>query len=153
MLTPARTVIRRAGTETLPFAEAVAEALAPARVAQLPAQFALGLGVRGAAGLGSHHDQGFAREQPREPARKALPRQPLPILGGTSSLRGQMYTTLRFDSYGGRAGVEQLGRALGGEQDVAGLGDVVGDPGVFGGMRPLETMPLGAFPVISTAGS
>ena len=68
------------------------EAISPTRVAQLPAELVLGLVVRGAAGLGRHRDHGFAREQPREPARKATGRlgaehlgehrQPLAYRGG-----------------------------------------------------------------------
>src|SRR5512132_2860138 len=46
------------------------EALPPTGVAQRPAEFALGLGVRGTARLGSHRHEGVAGEQPREPARK-----------------------------------------------------------------------------------
>src|SRR5215831_117191 len=47
------------------------EALPPARVAQGPTELPLGLDVRRAAGLGSHHDHRFAGEQPGEPGGEA----------------------------------------------------------------------------------
>src|SRR5438034_5534912 len=43
--------------------EQVGEALPPARVAERPAEFALGLGARRAARLGRHHDRRLAREE------------------------------------------------------------------------------------------
>ena len=43
------------------------EALPPTRVAQRPAELALGLGVGGAAGVGSNHHCAFAGEQACEP--------------------------------------------------------------------------------------
>jgi ABC-type sugar transport system ATPase subunit len=39
------------------------EPLSPARVAERPAELAFGCRVRGAAGLGPHHDRGLAREE------------------------------------------------------------------------------------------
>src|SRR5436190_7374655 len=50
------------------------ESSAPAGMARRPAEFALGLGVRGAAGLGTHDDRRFAGDQSREPGREAARR-------------------------------------------------------------------------------
>ena len=47
------------------------ETLSPAGVARLPAELALGLGIRGTARLGPHHDRDIAGDQPRQPAGKA----------------------------------------------------------------------------------
>ena len=50
------------------------ESGAPGGVAWRPAQLALRLRVRGAAGLREHHDGGLARERPRQPRREAARR-------------------------------------------------------------------------------
>src|ERR671922_351716 len=50
------------------------EALPPARVAQRPAELALGLRIRGAARLGRKHGVDLAREQAREPEREVTRR-------------------------------------------------------------------------------
>ena len=47
------------------------EAFSPGRVARVPPELPLGLGVRRAARLGAHHDGRLAGDQAREPARQA----------------------------------------------------------------------------------
>src|SRR3989440_11822976 len=69
-------------------AESLREALAPARVARLPAELALGLLVRGSPRLGHHDGRRLTGRQPPEPAwdapwplgtqRAGQRRQPLP---------------------------------------------------------------------------
>src|SRR3954452_25317034 len=50
------------------------ESSAPAGMARCPAELALGLGVRGAAGLGPNDDRRFSADQSREPGREAARR-------------------------------------------------------------------------------
>src|SRR4249919_4310220 len=61
---PGSLCLDRPGCRRDRFRIELCEALPPTGVAQRPAEFALGLGVRGTARLGSHRHEGVAGEQP-----------------------------------------------------------------------------------------
>src|SRR3954467_10662161 len=75
-------------SSVIALAESLREALPPARIAWLPAELALGLGVRGTLHLGHHDRRHLTARQPPQPAwdtpwrlgaqRAGEHRQPLP---------------------------------------------------------------------------
>src|SRR3954452_8461952 len=56
-------------SSVIALAESLREALTPARIAWLPAELALGLGVGGTPHVGHHDRRHLTRQEPTEPAR------------------------------------------------------------------------------------